>query len=139
MCIRDRRAARCAAHAVPIPLPLHDMGERFVIETDALFSALLSKKDPPAKARGFHIGLAQAICDGAVWARDRFGENTVALSGGVFQNRLLLELATEKLENAGFSVLWNHAVPPGDGGLALGQLYWSEEERGCASRSLEKF
>lgn len=133
------RAARCAAHAVPIPLPLHDMGERFVIETDALFSALLSKKDPPAKARGFHIGLAQAICDGAVWARDRFGENTVALSGGVFQNRLLLELATEKLENAGFSVLWNHAVPPGDGGLALGQLYWSEEERGCASRSLEKF
>lgn len=128
------RAARCAVSAAPIPLPLHDLGERFVIRTDALFDALLSGRDAAELALGFHVGLAQAVCDSAMWARARFGENTVALSGGVFQNRLLLELAVSKLKDAGFSVLWNRAVPLNDGGLALGQLYWSEEESTCASR-----
>ncbi len=46
---------------------------------------------------------------------------TVALSGGVWQNRYLLERSINKLEKSGFTVLWHHKVPANDGGIALGQ------------------
>ena len=48
----------------------------------------------------------------------------VALSGGVFQNRLLLELTVELLEQMKFRVLTHHLVPPNDGGIALGQAVY---------------
>ena len=50
--------------------------------------------------------------------------NTVALSGGVFQNRLLLELTETKLTNAGFKVLRHHLLPPNDGGICAGQALY---------------
>ena len=50
------------------------------------------------------------------------GINHVALSGGVWQNRLLLEMTVQGLEEAGFEVLLHHAVPANDGGLAYGQV-----------------
>ena len=49
------------------------------------------------------------------------GIKQVALSGGVFQNRLLLRLTTAGLRKAGFEVFTHHLVPCNDGGLALGQ------------------
>jgi hydrogenase maturation protein HypF len=49
------------------------------------------------------------------------GINQVALSGGVFQNRLLLRKVVPLLESAGFSVLTNKQVPCNDGGISLGQ------------------
>jgi hydrogenase maturation protein HypF len=45
------------------------------------------------------------------------------ISGGVFQNRFLLELATERLSQSGFSVFTNRIVPANDGGVSLGQVY----------------
>jgi len=47
---------------------------------------------------------------------------TVALSGGVFQNALLLRLALRGLRDKGFDVITHRSVPPNDGGIALGQL-----------------
>ena len=49
------------------------------------------------------------------------GITQVALSGGVFQNRLLLRLAMAVLRREGFSVLTHHLVPCNDGGISLGQ------------------
>jgi hydrogenase maturation protein HypF len=49
------------------------------------------------------------------------GIKQVALSGGVFQNRLLLRLTTAALQKAGFNVLTHHLVPCNDGGVSLGQ------------------
>jgi hydrogenase maturation protein HypF len=49
------------------------------------------------------------------------GTTQVALSGGVFQNRLLLKLATSALQRGGFSVITHHLVPCNDGGISLGQ------------------
>ena len=51
----------------------------------------------------------------------------VALSGGVFQNRLLLEMVEEDLTKMGFTVLRHHLVPPNDGGIALGQAVYGME------------
>ena len=52
----------------------------------------------------------------------RIGEPTVVLSGGCFQNRLLLERAIERLREENFRPVWHQRIPPNDGGIALGQV-----------------
>jgi hydrogenase maturation protein HypF len=66
--------------------------------------------------------------------REKTGVQTAALSGGVFQNRLLLRMCEAGLEDEGFEVLIHSMVPPNDGGICLGQaavaaraLYKSKE------------
>jgi hydrogenase maturation protein HypF len=64
-----------------------------------------------------------ALADWAVAAARRWGGEQVALGGGCFQNALLTERTSARLRAAGFRVLMNRQVPPGDGGIALGQVY----------------
>lgn len=71
----------------------------------------------------FHHGFAAAACRGAVAMRGQTGINSVCLSGGVFQNMLLVKLLMQRLHKEGFSVYTNRRVPPGDGGIAVGQAY----------------
>ncbi|WP_235022605.1 carbamoyltransferase HypF [Amycolatopsis alkalitolerans] len=75
----------------------------------------------PVIAGRFHNGVAAAIARACAVLRERTGVATVALSGGVFQNLLLLERAVAKLERAGFRVLTHSRVPANDGGISLGQ------------------
>jgi hydrogenase maturation protein HypF len=70
----------------------------------------------------FHSGVVDLVVALAVLARDEGGGGTVALTGGVFQNALLLSGARRKLRASGFTVLCHRNVPPNDGGLALGQV-----------------
>jgi hydrogenase maturation protein HypF len=80
------------------------------------------RADVPAGLIGarFHHAVAGLIVDIAEGERD--ASQTVALSGGVFQNALLLRLALNGLRNKGFEVITHRRVPPNDGGIALGQL-----------------
>ena len=71
-----------------------------------------------AVAAGFHAAVADLV---VAWA-GRVGLPTVALSGGVFQNAVLLGAATAALREAGHQVITHRLVPPNDGGLALGQV-----------------
>jgi hydrogenase maturation protein HypF len=66
----------------------------------------------------FHESLAEASLGVAL----AVGEPTVALTGGCFQNRLLLKRTVDRLRDAGFRVLIHGRVPPNDGGLGLGQI-----------------
>jgi hydrogenase maturation protein HypF len=68
----------------------------------------------------FHCAVADLIVDLAREERD--ASQTIALSGGVFQNALLLQLASKRLQANGFDVITHRFVPPNDGGIALGQL-----------------
>ncbi len=72
-------------------------------------------------AARFHNGVAALIEDGCVLLREEYGLSTVALSGGVFQNLLLLDRTVNRLESAGFRVLLHSRVPCNDGGISLGQ------------------
>jgi hydrogenase maturation protein HypF len=87
----------------------------------ALVADLRGGADTGAMAAGFHVAVAHLIGAVAERHRTRTGINVVALSGGVFQNSLLLHLARQELEARQFNVLTHRVVPPNDGGLALGQ------------------
>jgi hydrogenase maturation protein HypF len=77
---------------------------------------------PPATIAGrVHRGVADLIRRACLIVRERTGLGTVALSGGVFQNVLLLGHVVSGLERDGFRVLRHQQVPPNDGGLSLGQ------------------
>ena len=69
----------------------------------------------------FHRSLAELIVAVCQSLADHGGPRTVALSGGCFQNRLLLALTLPRLEQAGFRVLLHRQVPCNDGGVSLGQ------------------
>jgi hydrogenase maturation protein HypF len=75
----------------------------------------------PAIAARFHHGVAALIEAGCLLLRERHGLGTVALSGGVFQNMLLLHETVGRLEARGFAVLVHSRVPCNDGGISLGQ------------------
>ena len=72
-------------------------------------------------ATRFHNGVARMTLEVCERIRSDEGVQTVALSGGVFQNRYLLGRVVELLEAAGFRVLTHSRVPANDGGLSLGQ------------------
>jgi hydrogenase maturation protein HypF len=72
-------------------------------------------------ALAFHRGLARGIVAGAAELCDRHGVDTVVLSGGVFQNGLLMQLLHEAFAATRLIFWTNRVVPPGDGGLCLGQ------------------
>jgi len=74
-----------------------------------------------AIAARFHNAVAEAIARGCRWVRQRSGLSVVALSGGVFQNALVLERAVDLLETDGFNVLRHRQVPCNDGGISFGQ------------------
>ncbi len=78
--------------------------------------------DRGERAGAAHTALADAICRVAETERTRSGVAVVGLTGGVFQNRRLLELAADGLAKRGFRVLLPERIPCNDGGLSYGQV-----------------
>lgn len=117
------------ALAYPFAIPFLKRAKLPYIEPLAMWQALLGdlvlRTPLPVMAARFHKGLALAVCAMAdKITKVEEGERTtrhVALSGGVFQNQVLFELVSAKLEAMGFIVLSHRQVPANDGGLALGQ------------------
>ncbi len=72
-------------------------------------------------AAWFHVNLAELFIMTSIKARDYFGINNVALSGGVYQNQLFFEYIVDRLGQESFNVLTHKNIPANDGGIALGQ------------------
>ena len=87
-----------------------------------LLELLSNGEDVRLLAARFHRAVVEMIANGCEQLRSLTGVNKVVLTGGVFQNRLLLEGAVCRLSELGFEVLWHRQVPPNDGGIALGQI-----------------
>lgn len=97
----------------------------YVLDQKALFEALLGGIEAGAPADrlalDFHVAVARSSARIASDICVHEGIDTVALSGGVFMNRLLLQLLTRELKSAGPTVLVPHTVPVNDGCIAYGQ------------------
>ena len=89
------------------------------------FKALLDDKAngvaAPLIARRFHAAFAEAVVNAAKLAYNVYGITTVALSGGVFMNRFLIERVLALLEGEGFTAAINRDLPPNDGCVSYGQ------------------
>lgn len=91
-------------------------------------AAAFAQKHPCEKkncdlALEFHNRIIHMILQQCQAARGKYGTSQVALSGGTFQNRILMEGVLEKLRADGFEPYYNISVSPNDGGIALGQAY----------------
>lgn len=82
---------------------------------------LLDGVSPATVSAKFHTAVARLISSIACKTRESHGLGRVALSGGVFQNMLLLDQTCRRLLAEGFEVFTHHRVPPNDGGISLGQ------------------
>jgi hydrogenase maturation protein HypF len=101
-------------------------GAPFVLDLRPMVRAIAGELRDGAVAPGlvsarFHRTMAEIVAAACVRARESGAAESVALSGGCFQNRRLAELAKAVLERRGFEVLLQRRVPCNDGGLALGQ------------------
>jgi hydrogenase maturation protein HypF len=131
------------AYRLPIGLPISaaapaasagGMASPWELDWQPLLLAVLDDlahgRPVPSIALAFHRALAAVLVELA----QRLQLHRLLLSGGCFQNRLLLELAVAALAAAGVEAVWPQRVPCNDGGLALGQLLaldWSACEEGA--------
>jgi hydrogenase maturation protein HypF len=112
---RDRRSARETIHAIAGDL---DRGT-----------------GPPSVSARFHRALAEATATACELEAERAGTDLVVLSGGVFQNRLLLEQSVAILRDRRLRVLFPTRLPPNDGGIAYGQVAVAAARAGSQARA----
>ncbi len=107
------------------PFRLRPEGEGWVVETSGIIGGvvedLLAEREVGKIASRFHRSVAEVVVAGCEEVRAAGGVNAVALSGGTFQNLLLLGQVVELLTGKGFTVYRHRRVPTSDGGLSLGQ------------------
>ncbi|HUE87654.1 MAG TPA: carbamoyltransferase HypF [Vicinamibacterales bacterium] len=116
---------------------VEERGESLIVDTRPVIRGVvrdLARGAGPARvARRFHSTLAAVVAEVCVALGSRTGLDAVALTGGVFQNALLTTDCEDRLARAGFRVCRHHQVPPGDGGISLGQLaVAAARSRSCA-------
>jgi len=118
-----------AAHFTDVPAYPFDIEPQpdgvLIVRAATLLDAILADigrgVDRDVIALRFHAASADMLTRVCERLRAASGLQTVTLSGGVFQNRLLLALALSRLRAAGFTVLIHHQAPCNDGGVSLGQ------------------
>ena len=107
------------------PVGLRPGEDGWVVETSGVVSGvvedLLAGRERGEVSARFHRTVAEVVAAGCGRIRDEGGPGAVALSGGTFQNLLLVEQVLECLVGKGFAVYRHRRVPANDGGLALGQ------------------
>ena len=105
---------------------IHKKSEIIEIDPKPLLESICRLRDTVdigALALGFHYAVAESIVTVCEMIRAEQNINTVALSGGVFQNTILTEYTLKRLKEKGFRVYVNTVVPPNDGSISLGQTY----------------
>ncbi|MGW0176459.1 carbamoyltransferase HypF [Rhodococcus sp. NPDC003322] len=113
--------ARSAADPVALPWAVHGEELDWTGTVAHLVDGVRHGIPAATLAAGFHLALAAGTAELATRAADAAGVHTIGLTGGVFQNRVLLSAIRSMLQDNGFEVLTHRRVPPNDGGLSLGQ------------------
>ena len=114
-----RQANANSVAAYPFPFIDRELDYRPLLAS--VIADRLHSLSAPDIARAFQRSIAQGLVNSVRTICQENGIPTVVLSGGVFQNELLLEDLKPLLESEHLQVWTNHAVPPNDGGISLGQ------------------
>jgi hydrogenase maturation protein HypF len=113
------------------PFDLQELEDNTLILIEPIFRGIVSDLERGVGVESisskFHNSIAKIILNMCLKIRKTSGLDRVALSGGVFQNSLLLENTYVLLDNNNFKVFTQHRVPPNDGGIALGQVVIANE------------
>ena len=125
----NRREAR------PFSYTIEEKDGRLIADFSPGLREIYAQKDGDSGqlAWRFHLSVSRLICEMCGLLSEKSGIKTVALSGGVFLNRLLLEDVIPRLIKARFAIYRNEKVPAGDGGISLGQTrvaLWEISEKG---------
>lgn len=129
--------ARTARRADPYPFPFL---ENELDYRPLLFATVMDRlrgRDRGEVARAFQRGIAEGICGAARSLCRKHGLEVVVVSGGVFQNELLLEDLKALSASEPFEIWTNHSVPPNDGGISLGQAAVAAVQTAVASGKLQ--
>jgi hydrogenase maturation protein HypF len=130
----ERLAAHApAADAYPFPLIGMELDFRPLLQS--MIDDRLRGRDQPEIARAFQRGIAKGLCDAVVTLCRAHNTDTIVLSGGVFQNELLLRDLKDLLQPEQPQIWTNHAVPANDGGISLGQAALAA----MSNRNLQSF
>jgi hydrogenase maturation protein HypF len=113
--------ARAAGREHPYPFPFENRMLDFRPLLEAVVRDRLDGRDVPHIARSFQLGVASGLSKALKSICASSNTDTIALSGGVFQNQLLLEDLKSLLEAARLHIWTNQHVPANDGGISLGQ------------------
>ncbi len=136
--LKKQAAPRKQTLTVELLYPQDRLG-CFELPTAQLFQSLLEARlagqDVGALAYRFHSTLADQILAGCMEMQRQTNLSTIALSGGVFQNQLLLSLCCDRLRTAGFQLLLHSLIPPNDGGISLGQAVAAMQQLNLKSKS----
>jgi hydrogenase maturation protein HypF len=138
--------ARSAPPTEPYPFPFVDGELDFRPLLYALTTDRLQGRDPRGVARAFQSGVAHGLAAALRSLCRARGLDAVVLSGGVFQNGLLLSDLKALLGGTGLQVMTNRMVPPNDGGISVGQAALAvfqgarltEQRAGSATSGVER-
>ena len=128
-------AINAGSSAYPLSFDITENDDSISISINNLIKEIIDAKGRNVcvdeLALGFHYAVADMIFKACSLIREKDLISKVALSGGVFSNKILLERAVCLLARNGFEVYFNKAVPTNDGGIALGQGFYAAK---CANR-----
>src|SRR6185369_14397754 len=117
--ISAEHLARTSAAVEPYDFPLIGEELDFRPLLEALVRDRRRGRDPAQCARAFHCGVAKGLSDAIGTLCEEYAVDTVVLSGGVFQNELLLQDLKTFMAGARIHIWTNRSVPPNDGGISL--------------------
>ncbi len=115
-------AYEAKGRAVGYRIPLLKDKELWLMDWRPMLRQMMHDKGMGAAIADIAMGFHEALAECIVAISRIAGQEHVLLTGGIMQNKMLVELAVDKLKKAGFRPHWHGAIPPNDGGLAVGQL-----------------
>lgn len=117
-----------ADRSCSLSFDIYKDGNDFVADQLGLFSRIselcVHEKDKGRIALMFHMAIVKMIADICERLKIETDEQKVCLSGGVFNNRILLQETVKELDRLNFDVYWNRQLPLGDGAISTGQAYY---------------
>jgi hydrogenase maturation protein HypF len=122
------KAKEMGIEPIKMGFNIYEEKNQIIVDVASLFKTIFRSLDAGgvdicALSLGFHYSVADMVLNVINIISPKSGIKEVALSGGVFQNSILLERCLERLRGNGYKVYINNVVPPNDGGIALGQAY----------------